>query len=299
MTKPVPAKSALLIGLIRPRTLSASVAPVLLALVYSATLVRFRPVEALLCLLVAVGAQMSSNVANDYLDFKSGADRADRKGPLRPISLGLITKRELISVLIFCLLITIVSGLILVLRNEWWLLFVGVAVVAGLFAYSGGPYPLSYHGLGDVAVFLFFGLVPVVFTAYLQHMPINAPLLMFASAMGLANVMILVVNNYRDYQEDELSGKRTTIVRFGLRFGRLLYLSCGIAAILLFFPVYTTWGFPLVVSFLIVLGFNFRSLCSLTGSELNVLLGRTSIMVMLLALIGSALILIHLFSKSL
>ena len=224
-----PSRAQLWLGLTRPRTLLSGVSSVLVALFYALSLGSIDPLKTALLLVVAISAQIGSNIANDLIDFKKGADTDERTGPLRPLSKGLLTEGEVRRALYLSLAVFLVSGLTLIALSSWWLLLVGLAVGLGIFAYSGGPYPLSYHGWGDAAVLVFFGWVPTVTSFYiLRGYVLDQTLWQLATAIGLSSVNILVVNNYRDVAEDSKAGKRTLIVRMGQDFAPRLYLTCGL-----------------------------------------------------------------------
>ncbi|MDR2118618.1 MAG: 1,4-dihydroxy-2-naphthoate polyprenyltransferase [Tannerellaceae bacterium] len=265
----------------RPKTLTASVSPVLLgcALAYVDGL--FRPGAAVLCLLVALLAQIACNFANDYFDFKKGADTADRLGPERAVACGRIAPRTMLAATFITLGLACLCGLGLLFYADWWLLFVGIAIAVCALAYSAGPYPLAYHGLGDVCVLLFYGVVPVCFTYYVQALSFSVLSFWLSLSVGLLSVNILVVNNYRDYEQDRAAGKRTSIVYFGRRFGRLLYLANGISAIvftlpLLLFPANAQWIDLLYLAFFLLFLSTWRELTRLQGRALNRTLGRTA-----------------------
>ena len=152
----------------RPRTLPASVSPVLLgcALAYYDGMFDITP--AVLCLLVALFAQIASNFANDYFDFKKGADREDRLGPERAVAQGWITPKAMLTGTFAMLGLACLSGLLLICFADWRLIWVGLAIAICVLAYSAGPFPLAYNGLGDVCVLLFYGVIPVCFTYYIQ-----------------------------------------------------------------------------------------------------------------------------------
>ena len=152
----------------RPRTLPASAAPVIAATAYAAHdgLLQWTP--ALLCLLFALLAQIASNFGNDYFDFKKGTDRPDRTGPQRAVASGLISPRAMFMATVAVLALACIARLGLVYYGGWWLVPAGACIALFALAYSAGPYPLSYHGLGDITVLLFFGLVPVNLTYYVQ-----------------------------------------------------------------------------------------------------------------------------------
>ena len=207
----------------RPRTLPAAVAPVAVgaALAFAAGQFRFCPAAAALwgALLLQIGV----NLANDYFDFRAGIDTPDRLGPLRVTQSGLLTpeavKRGMIATFslagVVCLYLIAVAG--------WPVMLVGVLAILSALGYSGGPYPLASHGLADFFVFLFFGLVAVGGTYYVQTLELNAPVFWAATPVGLLITAILVVNNLRDIATDARSGKRTLAVRLGPRGARLEY----------------------------------------------------------------------------
>lgn len=217
----------------RPHTLPASASPVLAASALAAFHGSFRLVPALICLVFALVAQVVSNLANDYFDYKKGADNEERLGPPRAVTEGWISPRRMLTVTLALLAFDCLLGLSLVWFAGWQLISVGVLIAVFALAYSGGPYPLAYHGWGDVCVFIFFGLVPVVFTFYVQTLVISPDALLVGAALGLVSINILVANNYRDRDTDRAAGKKTTIVLFGARFGRYFYLLNGIIAVIL------------------------------------------------------------------
>lgn len=218
----------------RPHTWGASLAPMMIAcggLVHEGI---FRFWTYLLCLIVALSAQIASNLANDYFDYTGGKDTDKRVGFERVLTTGEVSLHQMKVALLITLCICIAAGLGVVSLSSWWFLLLGLFVVIGAPAYSAGPYPLSHHGLGDVAVVIFYGLVPVLgtFGAVGGVMP---PLYMVLLALGIGmwEANILVVNNYRDYSEDKANNKNTLIVLIGEAFGPKLYLINSLAALLL------------------------------------------------------------------
>ena len=231
----------------RPKTLTGAAAPVMVALSAAWKDLHFadpglaegcRPPQggfnwtpALLCLLFALLMQIDANFVNDYFDFKKGRDdRATRLGPPRACSERWITPRAMewgmgITTVLACL-----AGLPLVLWGGWWLVAIGVACVIFCFLYTT---LLADLGLGDVLVLMFFGLVPVCTTYFIQTGEVTLPVLLLSIGMGLATDCLLVVNNYRDRDQDRFSGKRTIVVLLGGRFAEWLYLLLGIVAIAL------------------------------------------------------------------
>lgn len=286
-----PSKLSLWIGLTRPKTLFSGLSSVLVAIFYAASLGAIDILRTLLLIVVAVAAQIASNIANDLIDHRKGADTDERKGPLRPLSRGLISEREVRLALYLSLAVLLTSGLWLIALSSWWLLLVGLAVVLGVFAYSGGPYPLSYHGWGDAAVLVFFGWVPTVTSFYiLRGYVLDQTLWQLATAIGLSSVNILVVNNYRDVAEDSKAGKRTLIVRMGQDFAPRLYLTCGLLSMGLLYPIYSFWGMLLLLPYVLLFSQTHRALQTGRGAELNGVLARTARNVFLLALLIGAML---------
>jgi len=205
----------------RPRTLPAAVAPVLVG---TALAWRDRSMDtaaAALCLGFALLIQIGTNFANDYYDFVKGADTAARVGPRRAVAAGLIAATTMRLAMWTMFAAAFVCGLGLIAWGGPWLLVIGVASILCGIAYTGGPWPLGYHGLGDVFVFLFFGLVAVGATYFVQTGNVSKDALLLAVPIGLLAANILVVNNYRDVETDAAAGKRTLAVRFGRRAARV------------------------------------------------------------------------------
>lgn len=216
----------------RPRTLVAAVVPVLVATALAQARGQMHVPSALVCLLFAVLVQVGTNFANDYFDFIKGADTAARVGPRRAVAAGLVAPRVMLAVTVVVFAAAFIVGLLLVARGGWILLPVGVAcIIAGL-AYTGGPWPLAYHGLGDLFVFVFFGLVAVAATFYVQAGIVAPESLSGGAAIGLLAANILVANNYRDAETDAVAGKRTLVVRLGRRFALWQYGLSALVALL-------------------------------------------------------------------
>ncbi len=199
----------------RPRTLPAAFAPVLVGSALAAHDGRFAAAPALLCLGFALLVQIGTNFANDYYDFIHGADTGARVGPRRAVAAGLIAPAAMRRAMAGVLAAAFVLGLGLLAWGGPWMLAVGVASIAAGLAYTGGPWPLAYHGLGDVFVFLFFGLVAVDVTYFVQAGRITPAAVLAAVPIGLLATNILLVNNYRDAATDAAAGKRTLVVRLG------------------------------------------------------------------------------------
>lgn len=273
----------------RLRTLPVSVAGVIAgtgcAIIYGS----FNAVPALLCLLFAMLAQVASNFGNEYYDFKNGIDSKGRAGFRRGVTEGDISPVAMKRATYCTLLAAAAVGCAMLFYGPWWLVIVGIVIMLFALAYSAGPYPLSHHGLGDIAVVLFFGVVPVVFTCYLQvgswdclHVALPVSV-----SVGLLAANVLVVNNYRDMEDDVAVGKRTTVVIFGRRVMAVAYLLSGVVAMAL---MYNVWRMlPLcslsAPAMYLVLHFaTWRLLVRAKGAALNPLLGRTAVNLLLFAL---------------
>ena len=215
----------------RPRTLPAAVAPVLVGSALAAHDGGFNASAALLCLAFALLIQIGTNFANDYYDFMRGADTVHRVGPTRAVAAGLVAPRTMHRAMVLVFSLATIAGLGLLAHGGPWLLAVGVASIACGIGYTGGPYPLGYHGLGDLFVFLFFGLVAVTTTYAVEAGHPSAATLPAAAAVGLLAANILLVNNYRDLETDAAAGKRTLVVRWGRPWARVQYGLCLLAAL--------------------------------------------------------------------
>ena len=264
----------------RPRTLPASASPVIAASAYAFYAGTFRWVPAVLCLLFALLAQVASNMANDYFDYVKGSDKAGRVGPRRAVASGDITPRSMLMGT-FCVLgVACAVGLGLVFFAGWQLIPIGVIIAVFALAYTAGPYPLAYHGLGDVTVFLFFGLVAVNMTYYVQALQFDADVFLLSIAMGLLSINILLVNNYRDMEEDAAANKRTTVVLFGRRFALGWYFVNGLVAVLLLFPCLADFGIAYIfLPAIVYLFLHIKTGLAIkqrVGEALNPLLGATA-----------------------
>lgn len=223
----------------RPRTLVAAVVPVAVGSALAAAHGAFDAGAAGVCLGFALLVQIGTNFANDYFDYVKGADTPQRAGPRRAVAAGLVAPGTMWRATVAVLAVAFLVGLLLVERGGWVLVPVGVVSIACALAYTGGPRPLAYVGLGDVFVFIFFGLVAVGATFFVQAGYFAPAALTCGAAVGLLAANILVANNYRDLEADERANKRTLVVRLGRRFAVWQYaLSnavafCAPAALLL------------------------------------------------------------------
>lgn len=272
----------------RPRTLFASFSPVLVGCALAWRDGVFQTVPAILCVCVALLAQIASNFANDYFDYKKGADREDRLGPARAVASGWIRPKSMLIGTFFTLGLACLCGCLLLFYAGWELIPVGLAMAVCVLAYSAGPFPLAYNGLGDLCVLFFYGIVPVCFTYYVQANSFSTLSFLLSLAMGFLSINILVVNNYRDYEQDKTSHKRTTIVLFGKRYGRIIYLVNGLIALVLASPFFLSGDWKAVSLFALFFALfilTWRSFCRLEGRALNGILGRTSLLVFLYAVV--------------
>lgn len=226
--KPSPWKIWLLAA--RPKTLPAAVVPVLLGTAVAVHEGGFRFIPALICLVFALLIQIGTNYANDYFDYRSGADTDKRIGPVRAVASGLVAPQAMWRATLIVLGAAFVVGLLLVFYGGWWLVVVGILSIICAIAYTGGPYPLGYNGLGDLFVFVFFGLVAVMFTAFVQTGAFSWGAFWAGVGCGLLSVNLLVVNNARDIETDREAGKRTLAVRLGYRFVVLQYAVSALIA---------------------------------------------------------------------
>jgi len=214
----------------RPRTLPASIAPVIVGTGVAVFEKHFVWWAALLALVVAVALQVGVNYANDYSDGVRGTDKA-RVGPVRLVGQELAPAKTVRLAAFLAFGLAALAGFAVVaLTGLWWLLLVGAAAIAAAWFYTGGPRPYGYAGLGEVFVFVFFGVVATTGTAYLQTTHLTSLAWLASLPMGLLAVAILVANNLRDIPGDEVASKRTLAVRLGAAHTRTLYIGCVLGA---------------------------------------------------------------------
>ena len=227
----------------RPRTLPAAVVPVLIGSGVALGYARFSWWRAGLALVVALALQVGVNFANDYSDGIRGSDE-QRVGPVRLVAAGLAPPRQVLAAAFGCFVLAGVAGLALAAVTSWWLVAVGAGCIAAAWFYTGGPKPYGYSGLGEVFVFLCFGVVAVAGTAYVQMNALSWLALAASVPAGLLACALLMVNNLRDIGTDTVAGKRTLAVMLGdarSRQGYVLTLLVpfGVAALLAFFRPFT------------------------------------------------------------
>lgn len=270
----------------RLRTLPVSVAGVFMAAGCAAAASTLRLLPVALCLLFAVLAQVASNFANEYYDYVGGLDRKGREGPRRGVTEGDITPRAMLVATYLTLGAACCVGLSLLAFGGWWLVVVGVAIALGVLAYSTGPYPLSHHGLGEVAVVAFFGLIPVVCTYVLQGGAFGIDILLAGLSAGLMGANVLIVNNYRDAADDAAVGKHTLAVMMGRRCFVWFYIVDAVAASLLMLPWFAKLGAHAWIGVAIASLYTCASLAvwlrlrRLDGRAINPLLGLTAMLML-------------------
>jgi len=229
--KPRPSTLRVWLEAARLRTLPAAIAPVVVATALAAREGNLVPTAAGLCLGFALLIQIGTNFANDYFDHAKGADTADRLGPPRAVAAGWVSPAVMFRAMTGVFVAAFLLGLGLLVYGGPWLLVVGLASIACGVAYTGGPYPLAYHGWGDVFVMIFFGFVAVTVTYFVQAGTISPGAWVLGAGIGALATTILVVNNYRDEPTDRRVGKRTTAVRFGRGFARAEFIALHLVAV--------------------------------------------------------------------
>ena len=205
----------------RPKTLSAAAVPVMIGSALAAHEPTAVSWTVFFCALFgAVLIQIATNLINDALDFKKGADTGERLGPIRVTQAGLMSAEGVMRAAWICLVGAALCGIPLLYRGGWPMLVVGLASILAAYAYTGGPYPLAYHGLGELFVVVFFGFVAVGGTFYAHSLQLTRSALLAGFAAGALATVLLVINNLRDVNGDRQSNKKTLAVRFGERFAR-------------------------------------------------------------------------------
>lgn len=210
---------------IRPKTLPVSIAGVITGIAVAIFDRQFSVWPALAALAVGLLLQIASNLANDVFDFERGTDTVERVGPMRVTQASLLAPSQVKTGLAIVVVIAIILGAYLTWSAGWPVILIGVAAIACAILYTGGPYPLGYHGYGDLLVFLFFGLAAVTGTYFVQAHSISQAALWMSVPMGLIVVNLLVVNNLRDIQTDKKAGKITLAVRLGEKVTRINYIA--------------------------------------------------------------------------
>lgn len=274
---PRPSAFVVWLSAVRPQTLTASLAPVAVGTALALQDGKVNWIIAVTALLGAIMIQVGTNFFNDYSDFKKGADTEDRLGPARATQKGWVTPKQMLIATIATFIVAGAIGIYLSVVGGWPILLIGVFGILSGLAYTGGPYPLAYVGLGDLFVMLFFGNAAVCGTYFAQTGELSLAAILASFAVGAFATAILVVNNLRDRHTDVLANKRTLAVRFGARFARAEY------AIMVFGPYvlvalvsqldfgHTGWLLPLLTLPLAL--YEFKSVLVKDGVALNAHLG--------------------------
>lgn len=265
----------------RLRTLPVSVAGVICACGYALLYDTFQWLPALLCLVFALLCQVASNFANEYYDYRAGRDSKGRSGPRRGVTEGDISPAAMKRATFATLAVAAVVGLSLTYWGGLWLVGLGALIGIGALAYSAGPWPLSTHCMGELAVIAFFGLVPVNFTYYVMAGGWNVDVLLASIAIGLLGANVLIVNNVRDIPDDRAVGKHTLATVFGARVMAWVYVLFACAAMVLVVPVWDSFspgwaGGPIIL--MVMVCAVARQLAKLRGAALNPFLGRTAML---------------------
>ena len=278
--RPPPLSAGVVLAAIRPRTLTAAFAPVAVATAYAAANGTARYGLALACLVSALLIQIGTNLANDYYDFKRGADTHERVGPQRVTQAGLVAPETVKAWAFATFGAAALLGVWLSYLGGWPILLVGVFSILSGWAYTGGPYPLGYNGLGDLFVMVFFGFVATLGTYWLQAGAVPGVLWALAVPVGALATAILVVNNLRDRHTDAKAGKRTLAVRLGRGAGQAEYaalLVCTFATPVALVVAHAArpWALLSLLSMPLALP-PLRLVFSVEGAALNPALGGTA-----------------------
>ena len=276
----------------RPKTLPAAAAPVVIgaAMAYGDGV--FHLLSASLCLVCALLIQIGTNLANDYFDFKKGADTAERIGPIRVTQAGLLSPQAVKRSFIFVFAAAIAASFYLVIRGGLPIVIIGVLSIVSGILYTAGPKPLGYIGLGELFVFIFFGPVAVAGTYYAQSLAWNNAAMLAGLGAGALSVSMLCVNNYRDISTDALTGKSTLAVRFGRGFAQCEYIGSILfaAAIPVYLYLITKEHFKIVfVSSIILIAIpSIQVILTKTdGPSLNKVLGFTGKLLIIYSILFS------------
>ena len=265
----------------RPKTLTAAAMPVVVGSALAWDHGTFAPLAMAAALAVACFIQIGTNFANDLFDFLKGTDDEERLGPMRVTSAGLVSTGQIGVACALAFGLAFGCGLYLVWVAGWWLLLLGVVSIASGLAYTGGPFPLAYNALGDLFVFVFFGLVATVGTYYVQALALAPEAFAYGAVVGLLSTAILIVNNLRDIKGDGLHGKTTTAVVLGPRYTRVFYtLVVALAFAIPLMLIVLGHAAPTVG--LALLGLPaalvaLKNLWTREGKALNPVLGQTSL----------------------
>lgn len=267
----------------RPKTLLVSLAPVIMSIAFVSNYNKINWLPAAICIVFAVMAQILSNFVNDYSDGIKGADN-ERLGPQRVVASGLISSSQMRRGITVWGILTFLLGCTLLYWGGWILLPFGIVILLCALAYSAGPFPLSRHALGDVAVVLFYGIAPVVLTFFIQTGFVNNQIVVAGAAIGIVANNLLIVNNYRDAEQDAENGKKTTVTVFGKRFMKGVYFLNPLIAVVMMSFIFNTTVLFYLIPFLLYTVFVDLKFAKSSGAELNKLIGMSSLEAIIFAL---------------
>jgi len=276
----------------RPKTLWAGIAPVIIGTALAQGDGKMHLLSAVAALVASLLIQIATNFSNDYFDFIHGADTKERIGPKRVTQSGLVKPEVVKIAFILTFLLAFIVGLYLIWRGGWPILTIGIfSIILGLL-YTGGPFPLGYHGLGDIVVLIFFGPVAVGGTYYVQALEITPVVLIAGLSPGLLSMALLTVNNLRDIHTDRKAGKKTLAVRFGKFFTRMEYLfsitiACLIPAILFFIKGDHPYALATTFVFIPAIPSIHSIFIKQIGPELNLTLANTGKILLLYSIVFS------------
>ena len=267
----------------RPKTLLVSMAPVIMSIAIASIFNKINWLPAAICLVFAVMAQILSNFVNDYSDGINGADN-ERLGPQRVVASGLISPDKMRHGIIVWVILTFLLGCTLLYWGGWILLPFGIVILLCALAYSAGPFPLSRHALGDLAVVLFYGIAPMVLTFFIQTGFVNYQIIIAGISIGIVANNLLIVNNYRDAEQDARNGKQTTVTVFGKPLMKAVYFLNPLIAVVLMCMVFNTTVLIYLIPFLIYSLIVDIKFSKSSGTELNKLIGMSSLEAIIFAL---------------
>ena len=277
----------------RPKTLVACIVPVCLGGWLSYTVLNeFTLYLLIFTLLPALAIQVATNLFNDAIDYRKGADTKARLGPQRMAASGRMPPESLLIAGIACVFISLTLSLVLVLERGWIIVAIGLPSLVFTYGYTGGPYPLAYRGLGEIFVFLFFGIIAVATTVFVQSGQWLAESFLLGAQVGLLAAVLIAINNARDIQEDVVAGKKTLAARFGLRFARIEIAVLSLSPFVvggfwwLFFDSSKAALMPLPALFIAVI-LNFRICRSAPGKSYNTDLALSIVLLIAFALLIS------------
>ena len=263
----------------RPKTLTAAISPVLVGVSLAYHDDTFYPFIAFMTLLAAILIQIGANFSNDVFDFLKGSDREDRLGPIRATQAGLISPSQMMSAMWLIFAFAIIVGFYLAWIGGLPIVYIGLASIISAIAYTGGPYPLGYHGWGDVFVFIFFGLIAIPGTYYLQTGVVSHESILFGVALGMLSTAILIINNLRDADTDIKSGKRTLAVRLGKNVVKFEYIIMMLVPFIIPLYILNIWGEISLYLIYLLLPLSIQLIIKIytqTGKALNDVLADTA-----------------------